>query len=194
MAFVGQLIGRVLGFAFLLSLTGAAMAFTAAILLGALIGERPDDIGVHRLACLLGRQITEEPCPRLEDVAARARAEVATLQSEVDALQEEYARLRALEARTDSFTLFRTEDVRGLDGYEVTGGSRYASLLDADQPAGTYCYVLRDAAGVTEQLTIAHDGAAASVSADQAARIGLTLAQIEQARAACRYAHEERIG
>jgi hypothetical protein len=191
MAFLAQVLGRIIGYAFLYGLTAAAMAFTGAILLGALVGERADDIGTQRIACLVGWQMTEEPCPRLDDAAARARAEAAALRSEVDALQAEYARLRALEARTDSFTLFRTEAVPALSGYEVTAGSRYASLLEAGQPADTYCYVLRSAAGVTEQVTVAQDGRPSPVTANQATRIGLTLAQIDQARAACRYAHEE---
>jgi hypothetical protein len=190
MALLGQWLGRLAGYAFLYGLTAAAIVFTAAILLGALVGERADDIGTQRIACLVGWQIAEEPCPRIEDAAARAREALRGAQSELDTLREERRRLEEMEARADSYTLFSTEELAGASGVEVTAGTVFASLLEGARPTSRYCYVRRHHDGIFEQLGIETDGRPDSVTRAQASKLGLTLDQVTAARALCRYADE----
>ena len=122
------------------SIALSALGLTALYLL-TYVQETPQTI---KLQCLLGFERPD--CPD-------NKAELAALKAEIEGMQGKLDGLRRIEEAVDTVTLFKTVDIAGTD-LELTVGTKYSKLIDADKTPDYFCYIDLNTDGAYEDRNI----------------------------------------
>lgn len=188
---ISRHLSRVVGLALVAAVSGCIIVWVSVLTAADLLETYEQEAGLERLFCLWGVQISETPCPRYMQDLEEARAARDEIARERAALAGQIALIEELEKSTDRYTLFTTETPESLRGVDIVTGAIFESVLERGAPE-EYCYASRPGAdGVSQRVSLTErsDGHLlwSDVTAGMAGPLGLTTAELEEARTYCRF-------